>query len=249
MYKERKKRRHKKRRQKKLPNELIVFKNKDKIGWHEKWIIGYKRDKFGEKIPIYRPPLDIIHPFRIIQTGEPNIGKSNNSMNYLIHSEHIPFQRCVVIHDDAESLEYEDFDAELVTEIPDKDFFNRNQKTLVIIDDIDVANMKGEQKHRLNRLFGSWSTHRNISVCLNAQHFYECPTIVRRCCNMVILGKNKDLKSRSSMASKIGITPETLNHYYNTYMKNDHDMIWFDLTKNTPYPIRLNGTKILSRPQ
>lgn len=247
--KRRKRRRKRRKRKKRLENKIYVFKNKDKL-WHEKWIIGKRRIKdpsTGEIqiVPKYRPPMDVIHPFRVIQTGEPNIGKSNNSVNLLIHQETIPFERCVVIHEDPETREYDLCDAEIIGDIPDKDFFDRDVKTLVIIDDIDVGNIKGVQKHRLNRMFGNWSTHRNISVCLNAQHFYECPPIVRRCCNVIILGKNKDLKSRSSIASKIGMTPDKLNSLYKTFMHDDHDMLWFDMTKLSPYKLRLNGPKPL----
>ena len=226
------KRKRRKKRKRRLPNRILILKNNDKK-FHQKW-------KTGDG------PLNFPHPFQLVCCGEPNIGKTLISKNIMLRQKQ-PFERLVVIHDDAETREYEDSDAEVVGEIPNKDFFDRDQKTLVIIDDLDVNNISKRQKHFLNRLFGSWSTHRNISICLNSQHFYECPPIVRRCANIIILGKNKDLSSRSSIAKKVGMSAVGLNRLYNTHIKGDHDMLWFDLTKSSPYPLRLNGFKIIEK--
>ncbi len=137
-------------------------------------------------------------------------------------------------------------EAEILGGIPDKDFFDRTQKTLMLIDDLDIKNLANkEQKHRLNRMFGNWSTHRNITVILCTQDFYECPPIVRRCSNFVILGRSKDRHSRNSIALKIGYDVNVLNRLYNRFVRDQFDTIWFDLTKRTPYPLRSNGFGII----
>jgi hypothetical protein len=227
----RKRKRRKKKRFGRLPNRILVFKNKDKK-FHQYW-------KKGDN------PLNFPHPFRMICCGEPDIGKTLTIKNILLRQKPM-FERIVVIHDDIETEEYEDCDAEVLGYIPNKEFFDRYEKTLVIIDDLDVKNINKRQTHYLSRLFGSWSTHRNISICLNTQNFYECLPIVRKCANIIILGKNKDLSSRSSIAKKIGLTAFELNKLYNTYIKKDHDMLWFDLTKDSPFKLRLNGYNIIN---
>ena len=211
-----KKRGVKKRKKKSrgLPTDrLLVFNNPDK-DWHEKWTKKRAED-----------PINIPHPSRIVICGEPNIGKGNIAKNILIHQEP-PFERMVVCTEDPETKEFDDCDAEILDEIPDKDHFDRTQKTLVLIDDLDIKNLANKaQKHRLNRIFGNWSTHRNITVCLCTQDFYESPPIVRRCSNFVILGRSKDAQSRASIAQKIGYDVNTLNSLYNRFVRGQFDTL------------------------
>ncbi len=231
------KKRRKKIKKKKLPNRLLVFKNKNK-NWHETWTKNRARD-----------PLNIPHPARIVICGEPNIGKGNIAKNLLLHQKP-SFERMVVISEDPETREFDDVDAEILGKIPPGEFFDRDQKTLVLIDDVDLKGRNNKiQNHRLMKIFSNWSTHRNITVILCTQDFYECPVIVRRCSNVVILGKSKDETSRKTISQKIGLTVDKLNRLYNRNVRGQFDTIWFDLTRNTPYPFRANGFTILNMEQ
>lgn len=212
---------------------LKVFKNEDKI-FHEKWTDD-------------RKPLNIPHPFRACLFGPPNTGKSNTAKNLLAHQSP-DFERCIVVHCDPEfTKEYDDIgDFELIGHIPYMDDFDGELKTLIIMDDLDFKSLKNTKKDdsrkRLSRLFGNWSTHKNISIILCSQCFYDIPPIVRRCSNLWVVWKTPDIRALDSMDKNLGFTYGTLNNYFRKNAKEIHDSIWIDKTSKTPYPLRFNGT-------
>ena len=132
----------------KLPNHIVLIPNKDKE-FHEK----PKKDDLGH----------MAHPSRIIACGPCNTGKSLIFLNLAMHADPI-FDRIVIFHNDGESEEYSDIDAEYVDEVPTIDFFDKNQKSLLIFEDINFKDMKRDQMALVDRYYGCWSTHHNISV-------------------------------------------------------------------------------------
>ena len=156
--KKKKRRKRKTRVKKSLPNKLICHKvkNLDKL-FHEKWYQG-------------RNILNIPHPFRGVLLGPPNVGKTSVALDILLR-QNPPFTRVVVIHCNPKyTKEYDLLDEyEIYGTIPPQKFFDGKDKTLVILDDIDFKNMKKQQEHRLNRLYGNLSTHNNISCLLCSQ--------------------------------------------------------------------------------
>ena len=59
--------------------------------------------------------------------------------------------------------------------------------------------------------------------------------------NIYILGRSNDIDSFNMLARKVGMTKDEFTTLYKKYVKTCYDKIWIDLTKNTPYPLRLNG--------
>jgi hypothetical protein len=224
--------RKRRKRKKKLPKKILIIKNEDKT-FHEKWTEG-------------RDELNIPHPFRAVLMGPPGKGKTNIIKNLLLRQDP-PFKEVIVVHCDADfTKEYDDIDpSALMGKIPPKEFFDGEDKTLVILDDLDFKNMKGNEKTRLNRLYGNWSTHKNISVALCSQDTFQVPPIVRRCSNFWILWKGLDIQSLQQISKKVGMRNNKLEDLFDIHVKKDHDAIWIDLTKNTPYPLRLNGYKLI----
>lgn len=224
-----------------LPDKLIIIPNPDKT-WHEKWYPG-------------RLKWNVPHPSRILLLGECDKGKTLIGKNFALH-QHPPFETITVVHedvpdsddsDDEGTEEYDDFDGvEMLSKIPPRKHFDRKKKNLIILDDINFDNMSKEQQYRLNRLYGTWSTHRNITVISCSQRFFDIPKIVRKTTNFWVLWKGDDLDDRAMTARKIGMSSDKLNELFKLCDDN-YDSLWIDRTKNSPYKIRKNGIHIINK--
>jgi len=219
-----------------LPQKIIPFKNSDKK-WHESWTEG-------------RDLLDFPHPYRITMTGPPNSGKSTAVMNVLLRSNPM-FERVIVIYPGGQqgTSEYDTLGegVEYLMEIPEPDFFpavkNKASKTLVIVDDFELKEIGRKQRANLDRLIGHVSTHRNVSVMLCAQEYFNVPTIARRCSNVQVFWKPRDMRNLGQMSQRVGQDLEELFKL----CQSQKDSIWVDLTSRSPAPLRLNGYSIISR--
>jgi hypothetical protein len=213
-----------------LPKQIVPIANADK-SWHEKWYEG-------------RDLLNIPHPFRAVLMGPPNSGKTTVVKNILMRADP-PFTRMVVIYPDGGGFtdEYEDCgELEMLGHIPPPEDWDGKQKTLCVIDDFELKSLSKSQRSNLDRLVGHVSTHRNVSVCVCNQDPYNAPPIVRRCANLMVLWKPKDMVSMQTFASRTG---ENLRSLFNTYAKSRFDSIWIDMTVDSPAPRRLNGYTII----
>jgi hypothetical protein len=216
-----------------LPKELIIIQNKDKL-FHEKWTKG-------------RDMINLPHPFRMVCLGKPNCGKGIVIKNILLKADP-PFQDLFIIHCDPDfTEEWDDLGGQMLPEIPNPDDWAGEVKTLVVLDDLEFKSMSKIQKRNLDRLFGFVSTHKNISICLAAQDTFNVPPIVRRCSNVWVLWKNDDLDSLASTARKTGMSSQNFNTIFNELMMNTHDSLWIDNTSGTPYPLRKNGYTVISK--
>jgi len=224
-----------KRRKTRLPNRIIPIPNPDKE-FHEQWKVGRNR-------------LNIPHPFRCVCLGPPNVGKTTIVKNLLLRAKPA-FEEVVVIHcDSGYTREYDDIgdNLEILSEIPAPDDWEGEKKTLVVLDDLEFKGMNKEQKRNLDRLFGYVSTHKNISVVLCSQDAFNVPTIVRRCSNLFVLWKMKDMDSLAIVARKTGLRAEEMRKIFTELMPESKDSLWLDHTDKSPYPMRKNGYSIISR--
>ena len=209
-----------------LPKKIIKIDNPDKT-FHEKW--SDTRDW-----------LDIPHPFRAVLFGSPNSGKSTVVKNIAVRCNP-SFKKIIIVHCDPEfTEEYNDMKADIIGEIPAPEEFEGNEKTLVILEDLDYKNFNKQQKNNISRLFGYVSTHKNVSVCLCSQDSFNVPPIVRRCSNLFVFWKTPDLDSISNIARKTGYTACQFREFFKSLTKA-HDSLWLDLTKGSPAPCRKNG--------
>lgn len=215
----------KRRKNRHLSNVIIPFKNKDKK-FHEKWTGG-------------RNLLNFPHPWRGVLLGPPNSGKSTAVKNMLLRADP-PFTRMVVIHCDPDGTkEYDDCDAEVIGEIPPPESWPGDEKTLVVVDDVDVKRMSKDQASALDRLFGYVSTHKNISCILCSQDAFNVPPGIRRCSSLWVLWPSADVSSIATCARKCGNVP--FQQMFQRLCHTNHDALWVDLTNKTPCKLRLNG--------
>ena len=213
------------KRSSRLPKQLIPFPCADKE-FHESWAPG-------------RDLLALPHPWRGVLLGPPNSGKSTTVKNIMIRADP-PFQKMVVIHCDPEhSKEYDDCNAEVIGEIPPPEAWEGQEKTIVVVDDLDTKRMSKDQASALDRLFGYVSTHKNISCVLCSQDAFNVPAGIRRCANLWVLWPSADVSSISNCTRRCGNIP--FQKLFNNLCKSSHDAIWVDLSDKSPAKVRFNG--------
>ena len=202
----------------KLPNEIIIFPNLDKMN-HEK--------------PDMSDLANMPKPSRIILCAEPNLGKSNIIKLMLVHAEPI-FERIVIYHSDPTSKEYTDIDAEYICdEIPEIDFWDENVKNLFILEDINFKRLKRDQRDLIDRYYGCFSTHHNISVWATFQRAFSCPPEIRDMSNIMLLWKTKNVNALSLLSSRLGIEADDLKYIFKNICKDKYDFLVIDSTRPT----------------
>lgn len=224
-----------KKKYEKLPSCIIPFANNDKKSWHERW-------KAGDDL------LQFPHPFRATLTGPPNSGKSTTVMNILIRAEP-KWDRIIIVYPGGQqgTTEYDSLGSgvEYMIQIPAPDMFPTpskqtaadRKKTLVVIDDFELKELSKNNRKNLDRLIGHVSTHRNVSVILCAQEYFNVPSIARRCSNVHVFWRPRDHNNLAMMSSRVGEDLESLFQFCNTSKCS----IWVDQTSGSPAPLRLNG--------
>jgi hypothetical protein len=217
---------------------IIAIENPDK-GFHENW-----SDQQIEGVDMRRHPMNVPHPFRCVLMGPPGVGKTTIILN-LIMRQQPPFRKVYVIHVDGEySKEYDALGKYVkLSSVPDPSWWPGQDKSLVVLDDLEYKTMNKTQKRTVDRLFGYVSTHKNISVALTSQDPFNIFPIVRRCADLWVLWKTKDIDSVANIARKAGLFPEQLRSIFKDFKLRDS--LWIDTTPNTLYPLRINGDQII----
>ena len=200
---------------KNFPSCVIPIKNKDKE-FHQ---------------PIDMEDLgNMAHPSRIIFCGQPNSGKSLCILNLLLHKKP-PFQKIYLIHNDPNTQEYSSIDTEILEEIPEIDEIDTDIRNLIIIEDINYRSLSKEQKALLDRMFGCFSTHSNISIWITSQDAISVPPSVRRMASHVFLWRSGDVNHMSILASRFGLTPRDLKWIFDNILTDRHDSLLIDSTR------------------
>lgn len=213
--------------------KLIVFENKDKKGWYEKW--DDRRDL-----------LNFPHPFRCIVSANPGSGKTNMIKNLIIKAKP-HFQKIYLCHFDEETKEYDDVDVIKLEGIPDSraQMFTPKKKSLLIIDDYDFEDLNKQELANLRSLFKYGSTHRGLSIVVASQNFFSIPVIVRRLCNIFFIWKGTcDIDSLTQIGRKIGFKKEDFEELI-VLCKSKYDNICIDLTIDSPAAVRFNGYTLI----
>jgi hypothetical protein len=222
-----------KKKKKQLPDRIIPIENKDKAGFTEYWYEG-------------RNKLNPVAPWRMILAARPSCGKTCVILNMLARADP-EFDEVYLVHTDDTTEEYDDVElAWKSTELPPLEMFrnSRDIKKILIIEDVDLSSMSKSQRHILDRLFGNVSSHENLSIALTAQDFSNIPLCARRTSNCFIIYRQPDLMGLAIMASRTGNSQEKWQHLMK-HLRSVHDFLFLDMTKNTPYPIRLNGFQLI----
>ena len=218
-----------------LPRKLIHLPNKDK-GFHESWT----KD---------RDPLNIPHPFRCLLNGLPNKGKTSAIFNILARVKP-EFEKVYLLHCDGKTKEYDQIDVVRLQRIPDPEskFWDPKVKTAVIIDDVNLKKLPKDEQGSLNRLLGYVSTHKNVSVFITCQNYFDLPACVMKCSNFFVLWEPNDLDSLGIIGRRVGLNKKKLNDIHDKVWETNRDKrtsLWLDKTKGTPYPMRIDGYEMI----
>ena len=113
-----------------LPNKIINFNSADK-DFHQK--------------PDENDIANFPSPVIAILFGNVNCGKTRIMKNILCHKSPV-YERIVIYTPLEETNEYEDVDAELINEIPDLSFFDKDIRNCLILEDIYPKNLTRAQR-------------------------------------------------------------------------------------------------------
>ncbi len=248
----RKKVKRPKKRAKKLPRKLLFIPSSDK-NFIEKWSDTANRD-----------PLDIPKSFRQCLIGKPGVGKTLFLKNEILRIQQSkkPFERIIVMHQDQYAREYDDIDAEVITELPPNDFWMGYDEeddeeepdetpyrpsTLMIIDDICFGDLPKSQTNLLNRLCGFISSHCDVSLAVINQNFFEVHSVIRKCASVFVIWRPTDTDQLNTIARRVGWRAKDFKNLFDQVATKESDSIMVDMTPGTPYPLRKNGYEMIEK--
>ena len=222
--KDKPKRRANKKFKDRLPNEILIIPNEDKRD-HEKWHKNRNIAAFPR-------------PFRALLCSGVNSGKTNLVKNILLRQK---WDNIYLVPCDKRSREWLDFELpeeHIFSDIPPPEVFDHDGKNAIILEDYE-AGTKSKQGN-LSKLFRYVSTHMNMSVFLLYQDMLATPTICRRLCNVFFIWDMIDKRQLEMVGKRVGCEKGELKEMIKELCHSSYDNICFDLTKDTPYPCRLN---------
>lgn len=224
-----------------MPKKLILIKNEDKdTGWAEKW----SKPK-GRSIGAFP------HPFRAMFLGGVGRGKTNTMKNVFLEHQKMSkkFKRLYVLTCDISSKEWLDCEPDAVLDqIPNLDLFNPKEKTCLVIDDFEWANCSKDDMRNLSTIVRFVSSHRNVSVMLSYQSFFDAPKIARKCANVFVVYKPNSKQELVTIANRVGVNKEYMKHLFKKIVRSPYDSICIDHTVGSPAKIRKNIFEPLKDP-
>lgn len=180
------------------------------------------------------------------------LGKSTCILNILARANP-PYEKVHIIYPGGGSATGE-FDSlkpkSIITfhdRIPDISVFptmkEKAVKTAVVIDDLELKELKADQRGFLDRICGHVSTHRHADVFVCSQQWVNIPPVVRRCSNVFVVWKPRDISTLPYMARGMEVDLESLFKL----CKLPTDSVWVDKTVRSPAPLRLNGFDVIKQ--
>ena len=118
-----------------------------------------------------------------------------------------PFERIVVYHYDVDTLEWDDCEpSDVIAELPDdpSEFWDREQKNLLIMDEIPWETLPKADRMKADRCLQYVASHYNLSVYVLHQNFVSIPTPIRRAADWWNLWGSVDNVSVRDVSSKTG---------------------------------------------
>ncbi len=213
-------------------NQLIPFDSPDKEG-DEKWYPG-------------RDLMNFPHPFRCILISHPGCGKTAYIKNIILRADP-EFDKILVLHHLAEhTREYDDVEHELINDYPTADMIDPNQKTLLILEDLNALHVSTKDKKKIDRLFGTISSHMSLSIVMTVQSLSTQTTPnIQRCCNIMVVWKLIGHDNLNRLGRKCSVNTDDFRAMF-AHFDDIHDSLTIDMTKDSPARFRKNGYKKFS---
>lgn len=190
-----------------------------------------------------RDLANFIKPWRAWICGVPSVGKGC-VLKHMIYKSDPAFTVIKVVHvGKTLTTEWDDCvndpAVDILDEVPEIETWDSDEVNLLILDDIDCAQLPYDQKQRLESTLRFVSSHCNVSVAILNQDLLMTRAQQRRLCNVMVLYKIPDTDGLTVLARKCGIKTK----YFKAIMKrfkSYHDYLVCDMTVGTPAPLRLN---------
>ena len=147
----------------------------------EKSVTVPNPDKEGHHQDTRRPGLYPSHPSRVVLPGRSGCGKGVTAKKILARAP-LPFERIAIWHYDIGTLEWDDCDpSDIIAELPDDPsrFWDRNQKNLIICDEIPWEQLSKADRLKADRLIQYVCSHHNLTAYVLHQNFVSFPTPIR----------------------------------------------------------------------
>lgn len=222
--------------------KLIVIPNadKDKGNWQETW-----------RKPRNRSLAAFPHSFRLMALGGVSRGKTNTMKNIFLEHQRLnkKFKRLYILTCDISSKEYIDCEPDLILDrIPDISLFNPKEKTMLIIDDFEWTKVDKQDMKNLSTIIRFISSHKNCSIMLSYQSFFDSPSIARKLANVFIIYKPNSKSELSTIANRVGVDKDFLKYLFKKKANSQYDSICIDHTPGTPAKIRKNIYEVIKEP-
>jgi hypothetical protein len=228
-----------------IPQAIVPYHSADKR-LIEEWTPG-------------RDPANFPSPFRMLLLGPPGGGKTCVMKNIIIQQKPA-FDEVYVIHEDAGdednaagTSEWDDLDpTAIMGDVPALAYWNAvcaeddpdapPVKRLVILDDVEMKGGGAGMKTRLRNiatLLRYCSSHKGFSVMIAFQDFFGLDPIVKKVANVFLVWKPHARNEASLIDNRTGLAKGTLKTLFSEVATGPHDFITIDLSKGSPFPLRL----------
>ena len=223
----------------KMPHKLVVFRNEDKDcgNWSESW-----------RKPKNRNIGMLPHSFRLLALGAVSRGKSNTLKNlFLTHQgSSRPFRELYICTCSLQSKEWLDLDPTgIMNELPGVDFFNPKLKTCLIIDDFELTRLSTAERRKLSTLFRFVSSHRNVSIMLGYQSFFDVNPIARKCANVFLVYRPTSIGELNTIANRVGLSADDINYIFDHICTGAYDSLMVDNSVGSPARLRKNVYEVI----
>ena len=212
---------------KRIKQAVVVLPNGDKDQMTERW------DK-------KRQPGSFPWPSRIFMCGPPGSGKTNLArLIGLVWAKPL-YDRVICVHcSPDQTSEWSHEGVEVVAEPPELASFEPGVKTLLVFDDYNLAALKGDAYHNVDRILGFGSSHCGITVIITCQRATAVPIAFRQYSNVFILYPQVDSRTVALSEDIVGLKRGTLGAIFDTFTEKT-DCVCIDNTHGSPWPLRKN---------
>jgi len=123
--------------------------------------------------------------------------------------------------------------------------FDGGVKTFVVIDDFEMTKPSKDVQRKISTMFRFISSHRNVSVMLSYQSFFDCLSIARKCATQFLLYKPNSRMELHTVSNRCGIDSKDMRYIFKHIRNGPYDNLMVDLSVNSPARLRKNIYEVL----